>query len=52
MKKPEYLEEKDRWIVYMDDYSNGLLFEDAKSAWKCYYESLASDKSDYEFMAD
>jgi hypothetical protein len=51
MKKPEYDEKKKMWTVYMDDYSNGLLFYDKKSAWKFYHESLASGKTDDEIMS-
>jgi ligand-binding sensor domain-containing protein len=52
MKKPEYDENRKMWIVNMDDYSNGLLFYDNKTAWKFYQECLASGKTDDEIMGD
>jgi hypothetical protein len=52
MKKPEYDDKHKMWKVSMDDYSNGLLFHDVRSAWKFYYESLASGKKDEEIMSE
>jgi hypothetical protein len=52
MKKPEYDETTKKWIVRMDDYSNGLLFYDNKSAWKFYTQCVASGKTDDEIMSE
>jgi hypothetical protein len=50
MKKPQ--KKDDYWIVYLDDYSNYLVFYDVKTAWDFYYKSLASNKSDDELMSE
>jgi hypothetical protein len=52
MRKPEYDEKTKMWIVRTDDYSNGLLFHEAKIAWEFYHYCLASGKTDEEIMSD
>jgi len=38
------------YIVYLDDYSNGFVFDDIRTAWRYYHMWKAANMTDYEYI--
>jgi hypothetical protein len=51
MKRPEYRDDGS-WVVHLDDYTNGFIFLDAKSAWDFFEKFLASGLTEAEWLEE